>query len=1137
MSSSHPPSRKKWQPPTVEELQPELPQYEISGLLGRGGMGAVYRARQKSLKREVAIKVLPPMLDDADMHFAQRFKAEAQSMARLNHPGIIAVYDAGETPGGLLYFVMEFVEGTDVRQMIAAAGRLPPAHAHAIAACVCDALAYAHASGLIHRDIKPANVMLDTEGRVKVADFGLVKLMDEDGELTLSNMAVGTPDFVAPEALVPGAPVDARADLYAVGVMLYQMLTGNIPRGAWHPASSMVPEVDPRFDEIIVKAMQLNRDARHSSALEMRAHLDTLLMPLVPVLQPSVVQASGLQPGAAETAAPHSPSGKSRTSLFLGIGAAAAISIGAFLMFSGDKDAKQSSPLAPSSGTSVPGVLETAQGTVRTTPPAAKPQTLASLPPPPIKVIEPSRPESKPAMAEFGVKALADSAKPAAPEPKAVVVSTPTAPVKAVSPPLQGSATALQNATAPQAAPSPRLPPELAAMDATFIRNQQERVTAPFEAEVATLNASYLGGIATKIRAEKAAGNLDGIVALEAEHALITDRRSVPDEDDSATPASLKSLRMIYRASHAQIEVTRAANLKKLTDPFRVWLTATEAGLTKKDRVADAKIVRGYRDALDESIPGPQSADATKPAAAINPARDFAIKGGHTNSLGMKFVAVKGTEVMFCIHETRYQDYAVYAAETPGVDVSWKGQSFEGFTPTDRPEKHPVTVISWENAQQFCTWLSRKEGRRYRLPTDREWSTAVGIGREEKWLTDTTPATVFKPPREYPWGDQWPIPKGAGNYCDMSRHAQAPKALRNYFEGYDDGYPTTAPVMSYKPNRFGLYDMGGNVYEWCQDWSDHTQQFRVLRGASFIDDDRSALLSSYRYQKAPNRAGYGWGFRVVLVTAPLSSPPIKPVQTALAPISPPRVLDIKTDHTNSLGMKFVAVKGTDVLFCIHETRYSDYAAYAAAESGVDGDWKGQTSDGYALTENKANHPVMMVSWLDAQRFCEWLSKKEGKTYRLPTDKEWSIAVGIGHDERRRKETTPATVNQVADEFPWGTKWPPPEGSGNYSDQSRKARAPRDNTSYLDGYVDAYPTTAPVMSYKPNKLGIYDLGGNVWEWVEDWYDDAKAARALRGSGFVSSDRGSLLSSTRNHRPPTYRDFDRGFRCVLVVETGR
>ena len=533
MSSSIPASTpgKPWQPPALEDLAPELPQYEILGLLGRGGMGAVYKARQKSLNREVAIKVLPPTIEDADMHYAERFIAEAQSMARLEHSNIIAVYDAGQTPGGLLYFVMQYVQGTDVAQMIQSSGRLPAAHAHAITAHVCEALAYAHKNGLIHRDIKPANIMVDMEGRVKVADFGLAKAVDAQTGFTQSNMAVGTPDFVAPEALIPGMPVDGRADLYAVGVMLYQMLTGNIPRGAWQPASVMAPGTDPRFDQIIVKAMAYDRESRHSSATELRQHLDTLLMPAVPA--PDLQRYSSAQmpktppaqpqggrsvrqnavPGATPSPKPRALAGtptpppeKSKTPLFIGIGVAAALAVGAFVMFSGGKKQDVARLSKVESGA----------------PLAPKPQTLASLPTAPIKVVEIPKPESKPAVvAKAPEPVKVEPPKPAPPVPKkeepkpvaaAPVMAEPAKPVVVAQAPSTP-------APKPPALESqaPPLPPELATLDAQFIKLQAERVTAPFEADVAKLNAGYLGGIGKKIAEEKAAGHLDGILALEAE--------------------------------------------------------------------------------------------------------------------------------------------------------------------------------------------------------------------------------------------------------------------------------------------------------------------------------------------------------------------------------------------------------------------------------------------------------------------------------------------------------------------------------------------------------------------------------------------------------------------------------------------
>jgi hypothetical protein len=267
-----------WQPPTLEEMQAMLPQYEFVSLLGRGGMGAVYKAVQVSLDRPVAIKVLPvDLVDDEDSQFAERFKNEARTMAKMNHPSIVDVFDFGETQTCLLYIVMEFIDGTDVSQMIVSQGKLPEDYALSITAHVCDALNYAHRNGIIHRDIKPANILINMEGAVKVADFGLAKASDAgQSGLTKTNMAMGTPDFVAPEALVPGIPLDGRADLYAVGVMLYQMLTGEIPRGIWSLPGAKLG-TDPRFDGIITKAMQTDREVRYQTAAEIRQELDVIL--------------------------------------------------------------------------------------------------------------------------------------------------------------------------------------------------------------------------------------------------------------------------------------------------------------------------------------------------------------------------------------------------------------------------------------------------------------------------------------------------------------------------------------------------------------------------------------------------------------------------------------------------------------------------------------------------------------------------------------------------------------------------------------------------------------------------------------------------------------------------------------------
>ncbi len=191
-------------PPTPAELAPEFPQLEILELLGRGGMGAVYKTRQRNLDRHVALKILRPGLD-ADPSFADRFTREARALAQLNHPGIVTLHEFGRSSAGRYFILMEFVDGVNLRQLLAA-GRLAPREALAIVPPLCDALQYAHDHGLVHRDIKPENILIDRLGRVKIADFGIARLAAEvrdeppghPPETSSFTETVGTPRYMAP---------------------------------------------------------------------------------------------------------------------------------------------------------------------------------------------------------------------------------------------------------------------------------------------------------------------------------------------------------------------------------------------------------------------------------------------------------------------------------------------------------------------------------------------------------------------------------------------------------------------------------------------------------------------------------------------------------------------------------------------------------------------------------------------------------------------------------------------------------------------------------------------------------------------------------------------------------------------------
>jgi serine/threonine protein kinase len=341
----------RFTPPTIGELAPKFPQLELLDFIGQGGMGAVYKARQKELDRIVALKILPPGIGD-DPAFAGRFAREAKALAKLNHPGIVTIYDFGRADlpvslgneaaqqhrptGQIYYFLMEYVDGVNLRQLLHA-GRISPREALAIVPQICDALQFAHDQGIVHRDIKPENILMDRRGRVKVADFGLAKIVGTErgspsrsigeanggveksgasvpGEtaaaetaalrdLTDASKVMGTPQYMSPEQIQAPGEVDHRADIYALGVVFYQMLTGELPGQKIEPPSNKV-QIDVRLDEVVLRALEKRPELRYQQASILKTQVETIASTL------------GSSPAkrdeSAQTESPASPDSQSR---------------------------------------------------------------------------------------------------------------------------------------------------------------------------------------------------------------------------------------------------------------------------------------------------------------------------------------------------------------------------------------------------------------------------------------------------------------------------------------------------------------------------------------------------------------------------------------------------------------------------------------------------------------------------------------------------------------------------------------------------------------------------------------------------------------------------------------------------------
>lgn len=499
-----------------------------------------------------------------------------------------------------------------------------------------------------------------------------------------------------------------------------------------------------------------------------------------------------------------------------------------------------------------------------------------------------------------------------------------------------------------------------------------------------------------------------------------------------------------------------------------------------------------------------------------------------TNSLGMVFV--KLDDLLVCIWETRVRDFKAFVGATGydakrGVQSKAPAGTFADFGLNwenpgwEQTPNSPVVGVSREDGHAFCAWLTEADRKAgvltndlvYRLPTDREWSVFADFAQE----TGATPTGRDLRHRDaFPWGKGWPPPPGVGNYGAM--------------EGRDDGCKYTAPVGAFRPNRFGIFDLGGNVWEWCEDAFEGTfdpaHPEGTLRGASYLTmlEDQVSLSRRKWPNRQINTRNAEFGFRVVLGAR--KPPPASPDKLG------PRL-------TNSLGMVFARVG--PLYFSVWETRVQDFTAFAGTTKHIPkGTLQAVSSAGHYAPKPGADwrnpgfpqsplHPVVGVCRADAEAFCEWLTAKArtegnlpaGFIYRLPTDCEWSRAAGL----KREPGDTPETRNgKAAEVYPWGNAWPPPAKAGNYRVAGSEIKA-----------------TAPVAGFAPNQFGLYDLGGNVWEWCEDGFGRFNLAGVLRGASFLDDSREVLSSSHR--RNPHLSAVDRldaavGFRCVLAPEFG-
>ncbi len=816
---------------TVEQ-KPHIPDHEVLRVIGRGAYGEIWMARGLTGALR-AVKVVYRSTFENERTFNREFEGMSsfEPISRA-HEGFVDILHVGRTEA-FFYYIMELGDdqaaGQEIdlehyvpktlKTEIDRRQRLPVEECLQLALSLTDALRALHEHRLTHRDIKPANIIF-VNGVPKLADIGLVAASGQ-------RSFVGTEGYVPPEG--PGTP---QADLYSLGKVLYEISMGK-DRLDFPEVTTSLNELPDKarllqFNEVLLKACANDPAKRYESAQQMHDDL-------------SVLKNGGRR--------------KRRALWPVALGAFA-VATGAFcyLHFHSEKrDARVTATV----NTDPPGAMVLLGDMMK-----KSPATFAE--------IEPGR---------YSLRVMLAGFDPV--ETKVEIEKHGELPLFK----LQHSTGSLQLTTQPPGAefelrdgdqlvrkgvtPATLNDVPTGSYEVVARRGEwelKERAEIKRNETVVKQLAFATGGVT--VNSEPAGADIfaDGkpvgktplhLDLATGTHAFAAKFDGWPEDRQTTTVERDREAAVNFDFGNGSVKITSApGGATVVRDGTELGQTPLLIEEVKPGNVAYELRLTGYKAATvgGTVTPKRQAFLAARLERKLSPDPNQP----WTNSLGMRFVPVGG--VRFCVWETRVKDYDAFCAAT--------GRQHDTPDFEQTPE-HPVVKVSWNDAEAFCKWLTEKErsggmledGQFYRLPTDIEWSNAVGLQNEGG---NTPEERDGKVKGEFPWGKAWPPPGGAGNYSDV-----AAKRQREKIDGYSDGSPQTAPVGSFKPDRNGIFDMGGNVWEWIEEDYKNSGKFKdwgVLRGGSWGNSRRGELESSYRNVVDRNDRDVIYGFRCVLVS-------------------------------------------------------------------------------------------------------------------------------------------------------------------------------------------------------------------------------------------------------------------------------
>ena len=806
-----------------------LGNYEIVALLSRGGMAAVYRARQQSVGRDVAIKVISAQLAEID-EFVERFEREARTIASLSHAHIVKIFDYGQH-GDVVYLVMELLEGGSLADLIAK-GALPPEHASRLLDQMASALDYAHQHGIIHRDLKPQNVLLDGNGYVFLTDFGIAKIADETRALTRTGTVMGTPAYMAPEQW-SGLPVDARSDIYSLGIILFEMLTGTVPFLGDTPFRMMYMHLhEPlpslrklrstlptALDQVIEIAVAKDREQRFSSAGEFAAAFKASLSGTVspsgrqsPPRDPQATMPEIFIPPPTLVGDEHpGPFSRLPRTALLGIGVFATVIVLIGILAVALQRSSGSTSTAAETTITFPATAVTPAATLIPSSATAMPSTANVLPSQSIAIqstkspIPPKDTPVSPTHILIPTETSISTLRVALQSTSASIPPTATAvpPTKTPIPPTATSVPPTATAVPPTKTP---VPPTATAVPATRTPIPPTATSVPPTATAVPPTRTPVPPTATSVPPTATAVPPTRTPIPSTATAIPPTATTVPPTRTPVPPT-----------------VTPVPPSNTPLPPTNTALPVIPPGMLRTDSrgISQVWVPAGCFQMGSDPAVDKDAAEEEQPQHEACITRGFWLD-------------------QFLVTNEAYNEFVKdggYTKKDYWSDAGWswlqtkKIKGPQNFSKFGDP-KQPRVGVSWYEADAYARW------RAGRLPTEAEWEYAA-----------RGPNSLI-----YPWGNAW----------DKTRANVQSKGV--------------SPVDAFTGGKswVGSYDMAGNVWQWEADWylDTYYQQkakadppgptsgdLRVLRGGAW-DYTQTYARSANRYELAPDSRGFDIGFRV-----------------------------------------------------------------------------------------------------------------------------------------------------------------------------------------------------------------------------------------------------------------------------------